>query len=206
MGSGSIVLNWRDTTQICKLQERLQPAGPVFHSIDLTTVTVVRMRLRSGVSLGRCVSQSWSMGNGGTTSKLLESDIQSTWCQGKLIWTNECLREERQDVSQKRQGNAAAENTGMSCRQGDSAVEYCNPAFGMRCALVFGVCHFQAVGLYRRHFWAPFPLSVKWNVNLKLMPESWSERTRKTTSKDSNILSHRILVRTVCVKLCESVL
>lgn len=193
MGSVSIVLIWRDTTQIWRLQERLQPAGPVFHSMDLTTVTVVRMRLRSGVSLGRCVSQSWSMGNGGMTSTLPESDIQSTWCQGKLIWTNECLREERQDVSQKRQGNAAAENTGVSCRQGDSA-------------LVSGVCHFQAVGLYRRHFWALFPLSVKWNVNLKLMPESWSERTRKTTSKDSNILSHRILVRSVCVKLCESVL
>lgn len=60
-------------------------------------------------------------GEGGTTAKLPEGiSVQRTWCQGNLIWANDCLREkwQDQDMSQKEQGSTTAECTGVVCRQG----------------------------------------------------------------------------------------
>lgn len=120
MGNVSIILIWHVIKlRFGKLQELLPPAGLVFQSVNLTTVRVVRMMLRSGVSRGECVS--WSMGKvEPQPSCQKESSVQRTWCQGNLIWANDCLREkwQDQDMPQKEQGGTAAENTGVVCRQG----------------------------------------------------------------------------------------
>lgn len=120
MGNAPIVLIWHVIKlKFEKLQELLWPAELVFHGLNLTTVRAVRLMLRSGVSRGECVAGAWGRVESQSSCRK-ESSVQRMWCQGKLIWANDCLRDKRQDQDtfQKEQGGTAAGNTGVVCRQG----------------------------------------------------------------------------------------
>lgn len=129
------------------------------------------------------------MGKGGMIAIMPELGVESIWCWGKQIWarwlpqrgiarcflkgTRKCSRREHSHEPQ----------SGRWCSGMPQL------SFGVRCVLVFGVWHFQAMRFYGRHFWVLVPLFVRGDAKKKFMLDCWNESTRKLKSKDSNTLS-----------------